>query len=35
MPEVLNTLPWPLVKQMGEAGLFAIPFEKKYGGAGL
>ncbi|PKI16271.1 hypothetical protein CXF71_11120 [Colwellia sp. 12G3] len=20
---------------MGEAGLFAIPFEKKYGGAGL
>ena len=34
-PEDVNKFPWQLVKQMGEAGLFAIPFEKKYGGAGL
>lgn len=33
--EDVNTFPWQLVKQMAEAGLFAIPFEKKYGGAGL
>lgn len=34
-PEDVNKFPWQLVKQMAEAGLFAIPFEKKYGGAGL
>ena len=34
-PEDVDKFPWKLVKQMGEAGLFAIPFEKKYGGAGL
>ncbi|PCI57981.1 MAG: acyl-CoA dehydrogenase [Gammaproteobacteria bacterium] len=34
-PEDVSKFPWELTKKMGEAGLFAIPFEKKYGGAGL
>ena len=34
-PENVDAFPWQLVKQMADAGLFAIPFEKKYGGAGL
>ncbi len=34
-PEDVNKFPWELTKQMGEAGLFAIPFAKEDGGAGL
>ena len=34
-PEDINGFPWQLVRQMGDAGLFRIPFEKKYGGDGL
>lgn len=34
-PESVESFPRELVKQMGEAGLFRIPFEKKYGGDGL
>lgn len=34
-PESVDAFPWQLLKQMGDAGLLAIPFEKKYGGAGL
>ena len=34
-PEDVSKFPWQLTKQMGEAGLFAIPFEKEVGGAGL
>lgn len=33
--ESIECFPQHLVKKMGEAGLFRIPFEKKYGGAGL
>jgi alkylation response protein AidB-like acyl-CoA dehydrogenase len=34
-PESVESFPWELVTKMGEAGLFRIPFEKKYGGDGL
>lgn len=34
-PESVEAFPRELVKQMGDAGLFRIPFEKKYGGDGL
>ncbi len=34
-PEDVEKFPWELTKKMGEAGLFAIPFEKEVGGAGL
>jgi len=34
-PEDISKFPWKLNKSMGEAGLFAIPFEKEFGGAGL
>lgn len=34
-PEDVSKFPWDLVKQMGEAGLFAIPFAHEFGGAGL
>jgi alkylation response protein AidB-like acyl-CoA dehydrogenase len=34
-PESVDAFPHGLVKQMGDAGLFRIPFEKKYGGDGL
>lgn len=34
-PESVDAFSWQMVKKMGEAGLFRIPFEKKYGGEGL
>lgn len=34
-PEDVSAFPWDLVKQMGDAGLFAIPFSSEYGGEGL
>lgn len=34
-PEHVDAFPWPLVKKMGEAGLFKIPFSKENGGEGL
>ncbi len=34
-PEDVSKFPWQLFKQMGDAGLLAIPFEQQYGGAGL
>ncbi|VVO33478.1 acyl-CoA dehydrogenase family protein [Pseudomonas fluorescens] len=34
-PESVAAFPWQLLKQMGNAGLLRIPFEKQYGGAGL
>lgn len=34
-PENVATFPWELVRQMGEAGLFRIPFGKQCGGDGL
>ncbi|MHC8380797.1 acyl-CoA dehydrogenase family protein [Pseudomonas sp. LB3P14] len=34
-PESVAAFPWQLLKQMGDAGLLRIPFEKQYGGAGL
>ncbi|MDT8989339.1 acyl-CoA dehydrogenase family protein [Curvibacter sp. APW13] len=34
-PESVNGFPWHLVKSMGEAGLFRIPFSKADGGLGL
>ena len=35
IPEDVAMFPWDLVKSMGEAGLFQIPFEKKFAGRGL
>lgn len=34
-PEDVAAFPWDLVKQMGDAGLFAIPFGRAFGGEGL
>ena len=34
-PESLEAFPRELVKKMGNAGLFGIPFEQHFGGAGL
>lgn len=34
-PENVDAFSWDLVKNMGEAGLFRIPFAKEYGGDGL
>ena len=34
-PESVDAFPRELVGQMGEAGLFRIPFSEEYGGAGL
>lgn len=34
-PEDISAFPWDLVKQMGEAGLFGIPFAREFGGEGL
>jgi alkylation response protein AidB-like acyl-CoA dehydrogenase len=34
-PESIEAFPWQLVKQMGEAGLFRIPFAREDGGDGL
>lgn len=33
--ESVDAFPWALVKKMGEAGLFKIPFAREDGGAGL
>lgn len=34
-PESVEAFPWQLFRQMGEAGLFRIPFAKEIGGRGL
>lgn len=34
-PENVEAFPWDLVRQLGDHGLFAIPFSKEDGGAGL
>lgn len=34
-PESVDAFPWQLVKEMGNAGLFKIPFSKEDGGDGL
>ena len=34
-PESVAAFPWQLVKQMGDAGLFRIPFSREDGGDGL
>lgn len=34
-PENVTTFPWDLIKDMGDAGLFAIPFGHEFGGEGL